>query len=49
MLTYLAVFGPTGPSKEELAVMALSGISPDCMPRLSLHCAVNRKYNIFYK
>lgn len=40
--SYLANFGPTvSSSKEELAVIALSGISPDCIPSESRHCAEN--------
>lgn len=42
LYSYLANFGPTvASSKEELAVMALSGISPDCIPSESRHCAEN--------
>ena len=44
-IAYLALLGPSRfGSKLELAVRALSGIAPLCMPRgfgLSLHCSVN--------
>jgi hypothetical protein len=46
-VAYLAFLGPTLSSlKEELAVMAESGISPDCIPREFRHCAKNRKYKV---
>ncbi|EZA53512.1 hypothetical protein X777_07022, partial [Ooceraea biroi] len=35
--------GPTFPlSKLELAVMSVSGIAPDSIPRGAMHCAANK-------
>ena len=42
--TYLPFAGPTlSLSQEEEAVIASSGISPDCIPRANLHSSTSRK------